>query len=122
MRHSLDADDVIEPALRRGILKALLRRLPGCQPVAGGPQKGTGTGILGRSQSPFASAGAPEGVGQPPVGPPQKGTGRGVLGRSQSPFAFAGRQEGVGQAVVGSRKMGGHRRPWPEPLGIDARK
>src|SRR5262249_19677128 len=51
----LDADDVIEPT-ERTKLESLLGRLRGGQSRAGSTQKGTGTGVLGRSQSPFASA------------------------------------------------------------------
>ena len=55
----LDADDLIEPP-EREMLQALLERLRGDRPGVESSQQGTGTGILGRSQSPFASAGARE--------------------------------------------------------------
>ena len=51
----LDADDLVEPA-ERVKLEELLGRLPRARPHGGSPQKGTGTGIHGRSQSPFAPA------------------------------------------------------------------
>jgi glycosyltransferase involved in cell wall biosynthesis len=72
----LDADDLIEPPEREKLV-GLLDELRGgpCEGVAGllrgGPQRGTGTGIHGRSQSPFASASAQD-------------IGTGVLGRCQS--------------------------------------
>jgi hypothetical protein len=51
----LDADDLIEPP-ERAKLEELLGRLWVPQPFGEIPQKGTGTGVHGRSQSPFASA------------------------------------------------------------------
>jgi glycosyltransferase involved in cell wall biosynthesis len=51
----LDADDLIEPP-ERAKLEELMDRLRGDRPLAGSTQKGTDTGVLGRSQSPFASA------------------------------------------------------------------
>jgi glycosyltransferase involved in cell wall biosynthesis len=91
----LDADDVIEPALalgnwrrccgdclavsrlrearKRGQIPASLagaspRLLPPARRRAWGNRLGTGTGVLGRSQSPFAFAGAQEDMGQALVG------------------------------------------------------
>ena len=51
----LDADDLIEPPERKK-LEGLLAELRGARPREGSAQKGTGTGILDRSQSPFATA------------------------------------------------------------------
>jgi tetratricopeptide (TPR) repeat protein len=77
----LDADDLIEPAEREKLV-GLLDELRG-EPrealvwrLRGSPQRGRGTGIHCRSQSPFASAGA-------------RDIGSDVLGRSQSLVRFA---------------------------------
>ncbi len=51
----LDADDLIEPP-ERAKLEELIGGLRGDHSCLGSPQKGTGTGVLGRSQSPFAPA------------------------------------------------------------------
>ena len=92
-----------EPREREN-LKMLLWEVRGAWPSAGSPQKGTGTGILGRSQSPFASAGAQD-------------IGTGVRGGNQFAFASAGDRD-IGTGVRGGNQSLLLRRRWDIGTGV----